>query len=205
MLIEDSFGKIDDSQREAIKRIYTSAQGLANIVEDLLNVTKIEQGGMKFQFVETDVKKLVTDLYNEMLIPAQNKKLILTFDAKDTDAYMMIVDPTKLKQVFLNLVDNSIKYTKEGFVKILLFKKEQTLHFVVEDSGLGVTAETKKRLFQKFSRGEAGKTNTGGSGLGLYLAQKIVEAHKGTITVESEGEGKGASFIVQLPLSTPLV
>ena len=85
--------------------------------------------------------------------------------------------------------------------EIILSKKNNNLHFVVQDSGLGVTAETKKRLFQKFSRGEAGKTNTGGSGLGLYIAQKIVEAHKGTISIESEGEGKGASFIVEIPCS----
>jgi signal transduction histidine kinase len=203
MLIEDSFGKIDEHQREAVKRIYTSAQGLVSIVEDLLDVTKIEQGGMKYQFVDTDIKKLVTDLYNEMLIPAQNKNLKLTLDIQEEKDCVMSVDPTKLKQVFLNLVDNSIKYTKEGFVKIMLSKKNNNLHFVVQDSGLGVTAETKKRLFQKFSRGEAGKTNTGGSGLGLYIAQKIVEAHKGTISIESEGEGKGAMFIVEIPLSNP--
>lgn len=201
MLIENSFGKIDEHQKEAVKRIYASAQGLVSIVEDLLDVTKIEQGGMKYQFIETDIKKLVSDLYNEMLIPAQNKNLKLTLDIQEEKACTMSVDPTKLKQVFLNLVDNAIKYTKEGFVKIILFKKNNNLHFVVQDSGLGVTTETKKRLFQKFSRGEAGKTNTGGSGLGLYIAQKIVEAHKGTISIESDGEGKGASFIVEIPCS----
>jgi signal transduction histidine kinase len=199
MLIEDSFGKIDEHQKEAVKRIYTSAQGLVSIVEDLLDVTKIEQGGMKYQFLETDIKKLVTDLYNEMLIPAQNKGLKFSLNIDEKENYIMSVDSTKLKQVFLNLVDNSIKYTKEGYVKIMLSKTNNSLHFVVQDSGLGVTAETKKRLFQKFSRGEAGKTNTGGSGLGLYIAQKIVGAHKGTITIESEGEGKGAAFIVEIP------
>lgn len=199
MLIEDSFGEINEHQKEAVKRIYTSAQGLVSIVEDLLDVTKIEQGGMKYQFSETDIKKIVSELYNEMLIPAQNKGLTLSFDFDDKEPYIINADTTKIKQVFLNLVDNAIKYTKEGFVKIKLYKKTNRLYFSVQDSGLGVTPETKKRLFQKFSRGEAGKTNTGGSGLGLYIAQKIVEAHKGVISIESEGEGKGTVFTVAIP------
>ena len=107
----------------------------------------------------------------------------------------------KLKQVFLNLVDNSIKYTQEGFVKVSLSENSHdgTITFSVNDSGVGISEETKAKLFTKFARGEGGALNAGGSGLGLYLAQEIVKAHKGKITIDSEGLGKGATFSVVLP------
>ena len=115
--------------------------------------------------------------------------------------YLIHADGVKLKQVFLNLIDNSIKYTKEGFVEVSLSENpnEETVTFSVHDSGVGISEETKAKLFTKFSRGEAGALNTGGSGLGLYLAEEIVKAHKGHITIDSEGLGKGSTFSVVLP------
>ncbi len=199
LLIEGSFGELQGKQSEGVKRIYSSAQGLVNIVEDLLNVSKIEQGGMKYEMMPTELAPLVTALYNEMKIPAESKGLAFTLDIPGGDAFTALVDPLKLKQVFLNLTDNSIKYTPSGFVKLSLARKDNKIVFAVTDSGVGVTSETKEKLFQKFSRGEGGKLNTGGSGLGLYLAQEITKAHKGQIIIESEGADKGASFIVELP------
>ncbi len=202
MLSEGAFGPLQEKQDEAVKRVYASAQGLVNVVEDLLNVSKIEQGGMKYEFIPTDVRKLVLDLVNEMKIPAENKHLEFKADIPEHDAFMVTADPTKLKQVFLNLVDNSIKYTKSGFVRVSLTRdtNKKTVTFSVQDSGIGITEETKERLFQKFSRGEGGKLNTGGSGLGLYLAREIARAHKGDISIESDGTS-GATFSVSLPAS----
>lgn len=201
MLSEGAFGALDEKQTGAVKRIYTSAQGLVNVVEDLLNVSKIEQGGMKYEFMPTDLSKLVTNLYEEMKVPAETKKLVFTLEMAEHDTFTVNADPVKLKQVFLNLVDNSIKYTTNGFVKIALIRKEDSVVFSVSDNGIGISAETREKLFEKFSRGEGGKTNTGGSGLGLYLAREIARAHKGDVTIESEGLGKGSSFIVTLPAS----
>ncbi len=199
MMVEGSFGQMDDKQTEAVRRIYTSAQGLANIVEDLLNVSKIEQGGMKYEMMPTSLVKIVTDLYNEMKIPAENKKLSFELTIDKNDQFMAIVDPLKMKQVFLNLTDNSIKYTDSGFVKVSLTREDKTIVFAVSDSGVGISSETKAKLFAKFSRGEGGKMNTGGSGLGLYLAREIARAHKGDIVIESEGLGKGSVFKAVIP------
>ncbi len=201
MLIEGSFGKLAVKTTEPIQRIYTSAQGLSNIVEDLLNVSKIEQGGMKYEFMPTKVADIVQTLYGEMQIPAQSKQINLTLSVAHGDDFAATADPTKLKQVFLNLVDNSIKYTPEGgtvAISLSRIGKEQIV-FAVKDTGMGISPETKDKLFEKFSRGEGGKVNTGGSGLGLYLAKQIAIAHKGDITIESEGLGKGATFTVRLP------
>jgi two-component system phosphate regulon sensor histidine kinase PhoR len=121
--------------------------------------------------------------------------------------FMVNADATKMKQVFLNLIDNSIKYTQQGFVKVWLHKMtdkdgKEMVKFGVSDSGAGVSEETKAKLFQKFSRGEGASMNGGGSGLGLYLAQEIVKAHGGEIVIDSEGLGKGSTFSVMLPLIT---
>lgn len=203
MLTEGDFGKLDDKQSEAVNRIYASAQGLVNVVEDLLNVSKIEQGGMKYEFMPVDLGKLVLQLSDEMKITAQNKHLDFKTTIPENDVLMINADPTKIKQVFLNLVDNSIKYTQTGFVNIDLHRADdnQSVIFQVRDSGVGISPETKAKLFEKFSRGEGGKLNTGGSGLGLYLAKEIAKAHKGDIVIDSEGLGKGSVFTVMLPLS----
>ncbi len=201
MLSEGAFGALDEKQDAAVKRIYTSAQGLVNVVEDLLNVSKIEQGGMRYEFSPTDLSALVTQLYNEMKVPAETKKLEFSLEMDSHDAFIVNADATKLKQVFLNLTDNSIKYTMEGFVKISLKREGGSIIFMVTDNGMGISPETKEKLFEKFSRGEGGKTNTGGSGLGLYLAQQIAQAHKGHVTIESDGLGKGSKFVVTLPAS----
>lgn len=199
MLYEGSFGQMEPKQVEGAKRIYTSAQGLVNIVEDLLNVSKIEQGGMKYEFMATDVSKLVRDLYNEMKIPAESKSLEFNLDIPAGDVFMISADPVKLKQVFLNLVDNSIKYTQKGSVNISLSREGDNVVFLVKDTGMGIAPETLTKLFEKFNRGDSGSTNTGGSGLGLYLAREIARAHKGDVTITSEGLGKGSTFKVTLP------
>ena len=201
MLDEGSYGKLADDQDEAVRRIYASAQGLINIVEDLLNISKIEQGGMVYSFSPIDLGTIVTAVFNEMQIPAQNKNLELRLDMSKTDKFMVVADATKVRQIVLNLIDNAIKYTPKGFVAVHLNKKEDKVVFAVSDSGVGISPETKDKLFQKFSRGEGGKLNTGGSGLGLYLAKQIAAAHKGDVVIDSEGLGKGSTFSLVLPMA----
>lgn len=200
-LTDGVVGDLTPKQNEIVRHIYTSAQGLASVVEDFLNVTKIEQGGMKYVFTPTDIKQIVLDLVSDMKIAAEDKHLHFSSDIHDATSYTLTVDEVKLKQVFLNLVDNSIKYTNEGFVKVSLSKNEnnKTIIFSVHDSGVGISQETKAKLFTKFARGEGGVLNSGGSGLGLYLAHAIVKAHNGEILIESEGLGKGSTFSVVLP------
>lgn len=200
-LTDGVVGDLTPKQNEIIRHIYIAAQELAAVVEDFLNVTKIEQGGMKYVFEETDVQVLVNDLVSDMKIAAEDKHLNFSSSIDTSKKFLIRADGVKLKQVFLNLVDNSIKYTQEGFVKVSLSENSHdgTITFSVNDSGVGISEETKAKLFTKFARGEGGALNAGGSGLGLYLAQEIVKAHKGKITIDSEGLGKGATFSVVLP------
>ena len=106
-----------------------------------------------------------------------------------------------MEQVVGNLIDNAIKYTPKGEIKVHLFKPdEKTVHLEVTDTGVGIHPEEIKKLFTKFQRAKgAEKTNVTGTGLGIYLAKRITEDHGGTIKAESEGEGKGSVFTVILP------
>lgn len=200
MLAEGSYGKLEEKQKEVIGNVLISTQSLISMVEDFLNVSKIEQGGMQYVFGPTPLAKLVSDLFAEMKITAQNNGLDFTLTMDPGDAFTINADAGKLRQVFLNLIDNSIKYTPSGFVHLSLTrnKNKNTVTFSVEDTGAGISAEEKEKLFEKFKRGDGQKLNSGGSGLGLYLAREIVKAHNGRILVESEGKGKGSCFGVEL-------
>lgn len=199
MLLDGSFGTVNEKQNEAIDRVYKSSRHLTNIVEDLLNVTKIEQGGMSYIMNPFDLTAVVQALVNDLSITAQKKGLQLTFNGESN--ILINADMEKLRQVVLNLIDNAIKYTEKGEIVVSLSKTPlDEILLSVKDSGAGVPADIIPTLFQKFSRGEGGRMNTGGSGLGLYLAKEIVEAHKGSIWLESKGRGQGSTFFIKLQL-----
>ncbi len=200
MLLEGSFGVVDEKQKEAINRVFESSTHLSKVVEDLLNVSKIEAGGMKYEMAPFDMEKAARDLANDLSITAQKKGLTLTFTTDNKSPYTVNGDMEKIRQVILNIIDNSIKYTEKGSIAVHVSKEaaRNTIHVAVTDTGMGISAEEKEKLFQKFSRGAGGKTNTGGSGLGLYLAKQIAEAHGGRIWIDSPGEGKGSTFSIEL-------
>ncbi len=200
MLLEGSFGIVSEKQKEAIDRVFQSVQHLSKVVEDLLNVTKIEQGGMQYQIAPFDFEKVAKEITEDLSIMAKKKGIEMIFAADGKSDYIVNGDMEKIRQVILNVVDNSIKYTPAGIIRVALSRdeKKKKILLTVTDTGLGMTPETIKSLFQKFSRGNGVKVNMGGSGLGLYLAKQIVESHKGRIWIESSGLNKGSTFYVEL-------
>jgi signal transduction histidine kinase len=200
MLLEGSFGAVDEKQKEAVNRVFESATHLSKIVEDLLNVSKIEAGGMKYEMAPFDMEKAARDLATDLSITAEKKGLKLTFATDDKAPYTVNGDMEKIRQVVLNVIDNAIKYTEKGSISVLLAKDTARgmIRVAVTDTGMGISAEEKTKLFEKFSRGAGGKTNTTGSGLGLYLAKQISEAHGGHIAIDSPGVGLGSTFTIEL-------
>ena len=198
MLLEGSFGDVGPKQKEAIDRVYQSSSHLTKIVEDLLNVSKIEAGGMKYEMAPFDLEKATRDLSVDLSITAQKKGLTLSFTTDNKGPYTINGDMEKVRQVILNVIDNAIKYTEKGSIAVNLSKdiSKGMFRVAVTDTGMGISHDEKEKLFQKFSRGEGGKTNTGGSGLGLYLAKQIAEAHGGHISIDSPGVGKGSTFSI---------
>lgn len=203
MLLGGDFGEVNDKQKETISRVYESSKHLTKVVEDLLNVSKIEQGGMKYVMAPFDFEKAAKDLATDLSITASNRGLKINFETDNKAPYMVNGDMEKIRQVILNLIDNSIKYTKEGGITVKLSKDDskKKVRLAISDTGMGISPEIIQTLFQKFSRGEGAKMNTGGSGLGLYLAKTIITAHKGEVWAESKGTGQGSTFYIELNLA----
>ncbi len=206
MLLEGSYGAIEKGPRDIVDRIFQSSIHLAAVIEDLLSVSKIEQGGMQYIMAPFDIRKSVKDIITDLSVTAEKKGLKLTFESNVETQCVVQGDMEKIRQVALNLVDNAIKYTQVGSIVVRVDEQingDKKVLLSIKDTGMGVSADYKKSVFEKFERGEGGKMNTTGSGLGLYLAKQIVEAHKGKIWLESEGKGKGTTFFVEFKESKP--
>lgn len=201
LVLEGSYGKVPDTLKEAIQKIFDSSQLMVLSIEDFLNVSRIEQGRMKYDMTDFDLQKIVDEIVGEMQPLADKQNLTLKTE-KTGSTFMVHADYGKIKQVVANLVDNALKYTKEGSIVAHLKKEADTgkVHLTIKDTGIGMSKETLSILFERFVRAKgANKVNVSGTGLGLYVARQLVEAHKGRIWAESAGEGQGSSFHVELP------
>lgn len=202
LLLEGDMGDLPKEAREGVQRIFDSTNTLVNIVDDYLNISRIELGTMKYAFETIDLKALIDDVVAELRPNIEKTKLAFSFSAEDIRGdYRVTADRDKLKQVIANLVDNSLKYTPSGSVNLSLGfdRSRHVFIFKIADTGVGIPSETLPHLFQKFSRAQnANRTNIRGTGLGLYVAKQMIEAHHGTIAAASPGEGKGSTFTVEL-------
>lgn len=198
MLQEGDYGEVTEGAKDTINRIYLSSQSLTKVVEDLLDVTKIEQGGMKYEMAPFDIALLAEEMVKDLSISADKKGLKLEFNKEPGDKFIVNGDKEKIRQVILNLIDNSIKYTKIGGINVNVKKENGKIIISIKDTGMGISKDMTANLFAKFERGEGAKENASGSGLGLYLAKQIMLAHKGRIWAESGGVGKGSIFSIEL-------
>jgi signal transduction histidine kinase len=201
LILEGEMGEIQPETKQAVTRIYDSANTLTNIVNDYLNISRIELGTMKYNFTSLDFKKLIEDVIGELKPNIEKKGLQFTFNCDPSQKYTVHADVDKLKQVIANLIDNSLKYTPSGKIELALIRKnlEHKLLFSVKDTGVGIAPEVMTKLFSKFVRSDnANKQNIYGTGLGLYVAKQMIIAHKGRVWAESLGDGKGSTFFVEL-------
>jgi signal transduction histidine kinase len=198
MLLEGDYGDINPEAKDKIDRIMESSNNLTLVVEDLLNVAKIEQGGMKYIMVKFDFGELIEDTVKDLSITAEKKGLKLIFNLPEDKKYFVNGDKEKIRQIIINLIDNSIKYTTNGSIEVSMNSKDNKIIMVIKDTGVGIEKGKEETLFDKFTRGEGSKLNTSGSGLGLYLVREIAKAHGGRVWAESEGLGKGSTFFVEI-------
>ena len=200
LIIEGDYGQIPESLNEPLNIIFKSVDSLGKTVNDYLDVTRMEQGGMRYYRKDFDLSHLTFEAVSEMRMIIEGKGLELRLNIS-AEVLTIHGDKAKIKHILLNLLDNACKYTKNGWIEVSLNQKDSRALFCVRDTGVGIKPETIPLLFQKFSRDtEANKTNIHGTGLGLYVAKKMVEAQNGRIWAESEGEDKGSQFYVELDL-----
>ena len=195
-------GRMDRTmQDQALASIDQSARQQANLIDDLLDVSRAVTGKLHLRSVEVDLAQVVKAAHEAQLPSAESKGV--TFVARVPSSPMMILgDPTRLRQVASNLVANAIAFTpRGGHVILVLERRAATAHLQVSDNGQGISAAFLPYVFDRFRQADSGATRPhGGLGLGLSIVRDLVELHGGTVAVASEGAGRGARFDVTLPL-----
>jgi signal transduction histidine kinase len=201
LLLERSYGDFPLAIKDPLEKIAESSRLMINSIEDFLNISRIELGRMSYDMSKLDLTDLTRKVVSELTPVAIKKGLTLTH-AQPTSSIILQADMGKIKQVITNFVDNAIKYTEHGTIDVSLVTDSEKgkARIVIKDTGVGMSKETIANLFEKFTRARgASKINATGTGLGLFVAKQLVEGHKGRVWVESEGEGKGSTFYIELP------
>jgi len=186
-------------QRGYLKKIKLSGQHLLGIINDILDLSKIEAGKLTVEYTEFELEKVLDNVSNLIAEKCSAKGLELIFDIDKRVPLNLIGDPLRLGQIFINYGNNAVKFTEHGEIDITIRVKEQTdqdvmLYCAVRDTGIGLTEEQKSRLFQSFSQADTSTTRKfGGSGLGLVISKKLAKMMGGEVGVKSE-PGKGSIF-----------
>ncbi len=200
LILDGDYGKITEKTKGAVQVIFNSTQNLVVIVNEFLDISRIEQGRMKYDLTTFDVQQLLTDIVTELKPNLDKAGLSVDFDIEKDENYIVNADMGKLKQVIGNLIDNSIKYTPHGGIVVGLRCNSGKIRITIKDTGIGIAPDDIPKLFGKFSRAkDAFRTNVIGTGLGLYVAKQMIEAQGGRVWVESAGVGKGSTFFIELP------
>ena len=197
-------GDFDDlpekEKKKMLKRIYVSSERLNNITNDMLDSLELEGGFMKFQFKQVSLRAIIKETVDIMKPNFDEKNLYLKFN-DSANIPKVEVEPNYIRQVFVNTIDNACKYTRKGGVDIDIKKTGKYAEVIIKDTGIGVSKSDQKKIFLKFTRGKrASAENASGSGLGLFIARKIADAHNGKVEFFSEGSGKGSVVKILLPI-----
>ena len=189
----------DPEKGVMIRSIEVSGQSQLALVNDILDLSKIESGKFKVDEVPYDLSELLRDIDHMLSTKAENSALTLTCKQMNNEVYQLLGDKQRIGQILINLIGNAIKFTPQGSVSLTTRVEQQQLLFSVRDSGIGMTPEVLRRLFQRFEQAdETTSSRFGGSGLGLFISRTLAELMGGTIEVSSR-EGVGSTFELKLP------
>jgi signal transduction histidine kinase len=202
LLVEGTFGEMPAEQRQIVEKVTRSAMHLLELINDILDISKIEAGKLEFFFEPTDLVRLVHDTLTSVQLQADSKGLALEVLAPDD--LLIETDPARVRQVLLNLFSNAVKFTDDGGVTISLVpdggsdcEASPCVAIRVTDTGPGIAPEDQERIFEEFEQTESA-ISRGGTGLGLAISRKLAELLGGSLAVESE-VGAGATFVFTLP------
>lgn len=201
LLLTGSSGELNDKQTRYARNISNSGKDLLNIINDILDLSKIEAGKMILNYEEVSLMQTVDEIV-KTLTPLSSKKN-QSLETSHIGDVVIQADKGKLKQILLNLIGNAIKFTPSGgYIYISSYLKDDMANILIKDTGIGISPEDQKKLFEPFKQLDSNLSREHtGTGLGLSLVKKLVELHNGTVSVESEVE-KGSTFTVSLPIKT---
>ncbi len=206
MILNGHMGKIDPEVREYLRKSYQSNERMIHLVNDLLNISRIEEGRFLYDLKLVSIKDIIKEAIFSSKVLLSKRKIKVKFNAPKSKIPKIKADAKKMKLAIQNLVDNAIRYSMAGSEVIINLEqiKEKKNNFVkieIKDYGIGINIKDQERLFSKFFRGgNAVRFQTEGSGLGLFIVKNIIEAHYGKIWFKSE-ENKGTTFYVKLPIN----
>lgn len=200
-LMEDM--KFDETQKHYLHSLKFAGENLLYIINDVLDISKIESGKMHIEKIEFDLIALIDDLISSMNYRAKEKNIVLSTDLQTTLLVNLVGDPVRLNQILTNLIGNAIKFTEGGRVKLSVRERKRDngssiLCFEVEDNGIGIPKEKQELIFRAFEQAEMDTSRKyGGTGLGLYIVKRLVELQGGTVSLVSE-PGNGSTFSFEL-------
>jgi signal transduction histidine kinase len=187
-----------------ITYIDQSSVHLIDIVNEFLNVSRLEQGRITFKNERFSLSDLVSQTVNEFRTLAEKKQLFLRYDNEGTQHSPVFADQDKTKQIFINLIGNAIKFTEHGGISVLTEEKDESVFVKITDTGLGIPTVNQKLLFRKFQQADPNILThdaSKGTGLGLYISKKLIENMSGSIFLERSEDGRGSTFTFSLPIA----
>jgi signal transduction histidine kinase len=202
-MLAEKGGPLNKKQKGYLQRAQKSTERMINLINDMLSISRIERGKIKFKLQEADLVAIVKNVAEGFKVRVEKKDLGLRLIFAEEKLPPIKADPDKVRQVLTNLIDNAIKYTREGEITVKTYRKGKFLHVAIKDTGKGIGKEDIPRLFKKFGRLETSfvtAAEAGGTGLGLYITKALVERMRGKISVHSE-LGQGSTFSFSLPIA----
>jgi signal transduction histidine kinase len=200
VLLERLFGEVNDKQDDYLKDIHSSGKHLLSLINDILDLSKVEAGRMELERAPVDVASAIADALTLVRERAQHHAIAL---AQEVDPALgtLLADERKLKQILLNLLSNAVKFTPDGGrIDVTARRVGDVAEIAVRDTGIGIAPEDQAAVFEEFRQvGRDYTRKQEGTGLGLALTRRLVELHGGRIGVESE-PGKGSTFTFTIPL-----
>jgi PAS domain S-box-containing protein len=203
MILDGEIGKVDKEAASYLDKAYQTNEIMICLVNDLLNVTRIEEGRFLLELKPVSLKDLVKKVIMEAEVVSERKNIEVGLKSKKDGLIEIDADPEKLRLALQNLIENAIKYSERGgkVAVSITPKEDRTVLITVKDSGIGIAEKEHKRVFSKFFRGRnATRVQTQGTGLGLFIVKNIIESHNGKIWFKSE-INKGTTFYISLPLN----
>ncbi len=202
LLLRGDLGALAEDQKVFLTKAYESNDRMIALVNDMLSADRVESGKMRYSAQAISALDLLDNVLFEVLPFVNKKRIEVRFKDRGTPLPEVYVDPDRLRAVFQNLLENSLKYTmEEGVIEISLVPKEGMLQISIADNGIGIPVAEQKNVFNRFFRAKnAIKVETDGSGLGLFIVKNIIEREGGKVWFESE-EGKGTAFYVTVPVA----
>jgi signal transduction histidine kinase/CheY-like chemotaxis protein len=197
----DADPKLTTGQRAKLQTIRKSSEALLTILNDILDLSKIEAGKLELEHIEFDLEELARDAHTTFKTLAAQKRLAFNLAVEPAATGRCLGDPTRVRQVLFNVISNALKFTEQGEIKVLIDRaRTGDVRITVTDTGVGIDAAHLERIFGKFEQAEVSATRRyGGSGLGLAICRDLCGLMGGAITAQSE-PGRGTSFLITLPL-----